>query len=467
MKFMGDYMAKGKTEIDVVHYLVTVGQKHEELRDEIYCHLIKQTTNNKSERAESCARGWRLLVILTAFLKPSATFSPYLRCYLQGTAFDKTREFQDQGIICLRNLKTVLKVGGRRILPEPSELSAVLDGKYTKIQKLYLPGDRTKSIKINAVTVVADVVRQMCEKMDVTAGNEYGVYITTPSSKHGTLLRPTDYILDTTTILERRNIPLRLYFKKILWFTDVKFDNALYVSIIFDQLLPDFTNGNLLVMKEMTPDFLKDTLATLLCMRHIALFPQPTVDELLVKYRSFVPPDVYKLLTESEWAAALYEKYTTLPPNLSPHDAKQRYLETISKFANFGARFFELDSVSDSRIKGPTLLMINKKGIAFLNPTTRETLLSYSFNEIVSTRRLGSRATNKVRAGTHPRHSLSPLAILTLPPLALQHFVDLKLGNLMLQRVTRCETRQGMEITSIISTYISSFVDEKAKSKPY
>ena len=56
-------------------------------------------------------------------------------------------------------------------------------------------------------------------------------------------------------------------------------------------------------------------------------------------------------------------------------------------------------------------------------------LLSYTFNEVVSTRRLGSRANNK-------------------------HFVDLKLGNLMVQRVTRCETRQGMEITSIISAYI-------------
>ena len=52
MKFMGDYMAKGKTEIDVVHYLLTAAQQYDPLRDEIYCQLIKQTTNNKSERAE-------------------------------------------------------------------------------------------------------------------------------------------------------------------------------------------------------------------------------------------------------------------------------------------------------------------------------------------------------------------------------------------------------------------------------
>lgn len=52
MKFMGDYPAKGKVEIHVFHFLLSVGQKHPELRDEIYCQIIKQVTSNKSERAE-------------------------------------------------------------------------------------------------------------------------------------------------------------------------------------------------------------------------------------------------------------------------------------------------------------------------------------------------------------------------------------------------------------------------------
>ena len=45
-----------------------------------------------------------------------------------------------------------------------------------------------------------------------------------------------------------------------------------------------------------------------------------------------------------------------------------------------------------------------------------------------------------------------------------KHFVDLKLGNLMVQRVTRCETRQGMEICSIISAYLSAFAEQHHQS---
>lgn len=56
----------------------------------------------------------------------------------QGTALDNKREFQDQGIIALRNLKQTMKLAGRRMLPDVHEISAILAGKYTKIQKLYV-----------------------------------------------------------------------------------------------------------------------------------------------------------------------------------------------------------------------------------------------------------------------------------------------------------------------------------------
>lgn len=60
------------------------------------------------------------------------------------------------------------------------------------------------------------------------------------------------------------------------------------------------------------------------------------------------------------------------------------------------------------------MLAINKRGLYFLSQNDHKILLYFKFNEIISTRRY--RADNNAQ------------------------FVDLKTGNLMLQKVTKIET---------------------------
>lgn len=64
--------------------------KFENLRDEVYCQLMKQTTSNKTD---SCQRGWRLLSIVAAYFMCSETLRPFLLKYLETAAYDKRRAF--------------------------------------------------------------------------------------------------------------------------------------------------------------------------------------------------------------------------------------------------------------------------------------------------------------------------------------------------------------------------------------
>ena len=50
--------------------------------------------------------------------------------------------------------------------------------------------------------------------------------------------------------------PKRLYFRKVLWFTKTKLDNANYVSLIFDQVYPDVVSGNMLPEKMLSLEYL-------------------------------------------------------------------------------------------------------------------------------------------------------------------------------------------------------------------
>ena len=248
--------------------------------------------------------------------------------------------------------------------------------------------------------------------------------------------------MDTTTILEKRDIHYRIYFKKFIWFASTKLETAIYVTMIFDQVLPDFRSGKMLVLEDMVPTFLTTEFARILCLIYKGQASQPSLPELLQTYQKNISNDLDGYVKPKDWETALTEVYGKLPEALPPVDAMRETLVAWSKFKLFGSRFFPLEEVSDRRIDGPCLMAINKNGIMFLQPKTRDTMLSYSFSEVVSTRRLGAKAErSNAKSG--------------------KHYVDLKFGNLMVQRVTRCTTRQGSEITNVISAFLGAYVEKQ------
>ena len=94
MRFMGDYpLAKNQKDIDCIYFLLQALHHHAEMCDEIYCQLMKQTTNNKSTKVDSCLKGWRLMAILCAYYKSSELLRPYLFKYLENNATDSKRPY--------------------------------------------------------------------------------------------------------------------------------------------------------------------------------------------------------------------------------------------------------------------------------------------------------------------------------------------------------------------------------------
>lgn len=80
--------------------------KHEALRDEVYCQLMKQTTNNKSIKPDSCQRGWRLFSIVAAYFVCSDTLKPYLFKYLETAAYDKRRAYHGKNLLSCSDFLT-------------------------------------------------------------------------------------------------------------------------------------------------------------------------------------------------------------------------------------------------------------------------------------------------------------------------------------------------------------------------
>jgi myosin-15 len=320
-------------------------------------------------------------------------------------------------------------------------MEALLKGSYSKIQKIYLPGDLTKSVKITAATTVSGVVKDLCEQMGEVAVGEYGLYIHTSYSEPGSILRDDDYLLDTTTILERNLVLSRIYFQRILWFTATKPSTPMHVTLLFEQIMPDIYSGVMIRRGQMTEDWCRKDFCRLLVFKHIAIDSRPSFAALLKVYQSYMQEDFFKLLTLSEWEGALKGAWDRVREGLSPLHAREQYLAMASSLEMYGSTFFSLEEVADDRIPNGSLLRIFRDGIQFLDRVTRGTILTFSYKDVISTRRLGKKVEGK-------------------------HYIDLKLGNLMVQRVIRCETKQAGEISNIIAHYLESHVDlQRIKDK--
>ncbi len=99
------------------------GFENKELRDEIYCQIIKQLSNNP--RSESIAKGWQLLCMCVATFPPSYDFEMYLMHFIVE------RRDTGKGVVvqfakyCLRTLEAMLSHGeGVGYVPQVEEIKA-------------------------------------------------------------------------------------------------------------------------------------------------------------------------------------------------------------------------------------------------------------------------------------------------------------------------------------------------------
>ena len=135
MRFMGD-MPPLKNQMDVESAMMVLSYcyKHEEIKDEVYCQIMKQTTNNKSEVPESAQKGWRLFSIIAAYFTCSDNLKPFLFKYLETAAYDKRRAYHGTALVCLHNLRKTFKFGGRKNAPSIEEITAITAGRNSKRQ---------------------------------------------------------------------------------------------------------------------------------------------------------------------------------------------------------------------------------------------------------------------------------------------------------------------------------------------
>ncbi|UYV64506.1 hypothetical protein LAZ67_3001018 [Cordylochernes scorpioides] len=298
------------------------------LRDELYCQIMKQTTNNKSSKPDSCIRGWRLFSMITAYFQSSEGLKPYLFKYLETAAYDTRRAYHGTARVCLHNLRKTYKYGGRKNVPGIEEVAAISAGRNHKRQMFRIPGGSERVVNTKSTTVVQDVIEEMCSALNVRRQqemDEFSLYCVVDGDPYSLPLGREEYILDVTTEIQKEGAPFYLIFCRSVWVSPVRLDNVLSVEVAFNQVAPDYLEGLLLEwpVAPNSPLVLAMARGAALLQRASGAVQPPHKEE--IRYLIPKPAVVQRDISSTRWQDMVNQSWEDMAA-ITPTEAKAQFL---------------------------------------------------------------------------------------------------------------------------------------------
>uniref|UniRef100_A0A2K6B323 Myosin XVB n=1 Tax=Macaca nemestrina TaxID=9545 RepID=A0A2K6B323_MACNE len=347
--FLGDFRPQAHHSHPSPHLPFLSPQlcQEEKLRDEIYCQVIKQVTGHP--RPEHCTRGWSFLSLLTGCFSPSTRLMPYLTKFLQdsGPSQELARSSQE-------HLQRTVKYGGRRWMLPPGEMKAFL--------------------------VAAEVQEELCQQMGITEPQEvqeFTLFLIKEKGKLVRPLRPAEYLNSVAVDQD-----VSLHSRRLGWETPLHFDNSIYISTHYSQVLRDYLQGKLPVSAKADAQ-----LARLAALQHLSKANRntPSEQDLL----AYVPQQLQRQVNMASIKNLMGQELRQLGGH-SPQEAQISFIggsgagtqseflpapsppaEAVSQLPLFGYTVYVALRVSMQALSGPALLGLNRQHLILMDPSSQ------------------------------------------------------------------------------------------------
>ncbi|CAD6187198.1 unnamed protein product [Caenorhabditis auriculariae] len=347
---------KPMSSLDKLHYIIGLGILREDMRDEIYCQLCKQLSNNPSKL--SAARGWILLSLCAGCFVPSERFIKYLYCFIRergpsGTGYAQYIE---------ERLRRTQANGTRRQPPSYVELQANKSQKPVVLAVTFMDGS-VKTLCADSATTSSELCKQLAEKVGLSESFGFSLYIAL-FDKVSSLGSGSDHVMDAISQCEQ-------YAKE-----------QVSTNLIYQQVIRGIKYGEYRCDKD-------DDLAALCAQEYYIDEGNMEVSKLEAQLSNYLPDDELsgKDMAVERWTQTIMHQYRKKFTSRQP--TSQEVKEDIvgvakSKWPLLFSRFYEaLKFAGPPLPKNEVIIAVNWTGV-YIVDDREHVLLEFSYIEIAN-----------------------------------------------------------------------------------
>uniref|UniRef100_A0A3Q2DEB6 Myosin VIIBb n=1 Tax=Cyprinodon variegatus TaxID=28743 RepID=A0A3Q2DEB6_CYPVA len=371
--YMGDYPIKqSRSPIELTDQIFGPATKHEELRDEIYCQLMRQMTTNSSRM--SLERGWQLMWLCSGLFPPSPKLKRHAQRFLESRPRDPL------AAICLQRLKEP-----RKLPPHQAEVEAIQQNSTQMFYKIHFPNDTDALVEVSATITNRELRHRIADQLSLSSPEGYGLY-TKVSQKVGLgdicvqllpLVSPHAYHSNCGSTAQQAYVPLMVTFRRKLWFNVIPGKDLIAdLTFHFPQEVPRYLRGFHQCSKE-------DMINLGGLLFRVAVDSDRSQFVMIPRMLGeLVPSDQQKIMSPDEWKKHIITSYNG-QSGMTVQEAKIAFLKEISSWPTFGCSFFEVKQTCEPSYPPVLWFTIGKKGVSLIDPRTKELQVMHPFNRII------------------------------------------------------------------------------------
>ncbi|XP_054827182.1 pleckstrin homology domain-containing family H member 1 isoform X2 [Eublepharis macularius] len=385
---------------------------HNELQNEIYCQLVKQTS--RPVQNHSVVQCWQLLALCAPLFLPQHHFLWYVKHHLQQHA-DPRNEIGKYAIYCQRSVKRTLQIGEREARPSRMEIvSILLRNPYHHSLPFSIPvhfmNGTYQVVGFDGSSTVEEFLQQLNQETGMRQSSLSGFSLFTDDPAGGDLehclqghMKICDVISKWEQTLKELNPGkyegstriVKLTYKSRLYFRcQAKGETDRERLLLAFQISGEIASGKFPVNKELALE-----MAALMAQVDYGDLDRPVpsspggsslskMQHLLQQVLDKFYPKRYKHRATAEQMRQLTDrlaaKWMVLQGCSSP-ECVRIFLTVARKWPLFGAKLFTAKPVQPSPLGDcPLWIAVNEDGISILEYSTMHLKLSYAFSSVLT-----------------------------------------------------------------------------------